>query len=153
MREDKLIVFFARAKELPYDSNNDCGVYIYDFSTKSGEFYCELLDSSCHAHKYLDLLDFSFKDIENEELISHYGDDYIKYLYFILEKFGFFAFLYYTEESKLQEYENTEIGKQMKEIFTKFAKRMSKLPTSNEGFTSLIEEMNIAEKQLLRLLG
>lgn len=146
-QENKLIVFFSRAKELPYKS----GVYIYDLSKQNGEFYCELLSFSCNAHHYLDLLNFSFNDIEDEELILNYGDDYLKYLYFILKKFGFFAFLYYTEESKLQECANTVIGKQVKENFTKFAKRMSKYPTSNKEFSFLIDDMQATEEILLGL--
>lgn len=146
---DDLIVFYAATKEL----ENPVGVYIYDLAKKEGSFYCALSKFSAKGNKYLDLIDFSFHDLSGKKgVITNDGKNYIEYLRFILEQFGFYAFLYYIDDKKLGQIEDCDNQEAIRTIVNNFSKKMSDYPSVNKEFTLLLADMGMAERQLKNIL-
>lgn len=144
-----LIVFYAAAKEL----ENPIGVYIYDIEKKKGSFYCALSKFSANGNKFLHLIDFSFHDLGGTTgAIKNDGKNHMEYLQFILERFGFYAFLYYTDNKKLGQIENSDKREAIGTIVEKFSRKMAKYPSSNKEFALLLSDMEKAERQLKNIL-
>lgn len=145
MQDNKLIIFYY-GREL----ENPRGVYVYDLQKQKGEFSYALSISknSANCHKYLDLINFSFNDNENIPANLEQDSDYIKYLFLILKKFGFFAFLYYSSNERLEKLEDTSICREIKNAIKVFSEKMSKYPKSNKEFDKIIAEMVLAEERL-----
>lgn len=152
MKDNKLIAFYFSGRQ---PNKPASGVYVYNLDQKAGSFYCELFERSpdcpsCGA-EYSDLIDFSFNTLKDEDkLIDHLGD-YAKYLYFVLKKFGFYAFLRYVdvEEVKNFRYNSKEIGK----ICEYYRKKLLKLPKSKDEFDLLLKGMIDTEEKLSKLLS
>ncbi len=144
---NKLIVYYAAAKEL----ENPIGVYIYNLQDQKGSFYAALSDFSAVGHKYLDLLNFSFNDFQEEATtVIDYRANYIDYLRFILQKFGIFALLYYCDDKRLQALEESSVVKEIRKVLAYFKSKMERYPACNEDFNLLCEELRMSEDQLCR---
>lgn len=152
MKDDQLVIFYAGCMQ---PNKPKSGVYVYNLEQKSGSFYYELFEHSpdcptCGA-EYSDLIEFSFNTLKDEnKLIDHRGD-YAKYLYFILKKFGFYAFLRYVDVKEIKNfrYNSKEIGK----ICEDYRKKLLKLPKSKDEFDLLLKGMIDTEEKLSKLLS
>ncbi len=147
--DKKLIVFYAAANEL----ENPIGVYIYNLQDQKGSFYAALDSFYAGGNKYLDLLDFSFNDVQ--EKVTTFIDcrsNYINYLNFILQKFGIFAMIYYCHDKKLEELKDSSVVKEIKKVIAYFKSKMERYPAYNRDFNLLCEELQKAEGQLKKLL-
>lgn len=125
-------------------------MYVYDLKKQKGEFSYALSKSknSANCHKYLDLLKFSLNEVESVPANLEQDNDYIKYLFLILKKFGFFAFLYYSSNERLEKLEDTSVCREVKNVIKDFSEKMSKYPKSNKEFEKIIADMLLAEERL-----
>lgn len=71
---------------------------------------------------------------------------------FILEQFGFYAFLYYIDDKKLGQIEDCDNQEAIRTIVNNFSKKMSDYPSVNKEFTLLLADMGMAERQLKNIL-
>ena len=147
-KENKLIIFYAAAKKL----ENSIGVYIYDIEKKEGFFYCALLGFSANCHKYLDLIEFSSNDLGETRIAINNYKNYIEYLQFVLDRFGFYALLYYIDNKKLDVIENSYKRDAIKKILEHFSKKMSDYPSDNKEFELLLNDMEMVSRQLKTIL-
>lgn len=120
----------------------------YNLKTANGIFDFGFADFSANCAEYLDLLHFSFSD---NLIKSCQSNDYLHYLKTILDNFGFFAMLYYTDNHRLKTIDEP-VGKVIIDLVEAYIKRMSNFPKTNVEFYELIEDMRKTEKDLLNII-
>lgn len=144
---DDVIVFYAQCKS-KINTEKYNGVFRYNLKTSNGEFCFGFEDFSANCAEYLDLLHFSFSD---SLIKSCQSSNYLHYLKAILYNFGFFAFLYYTDNHRLKTIE-APCGNDISKLIDLYIKRMTNFPTTKGELYGLIEDMKKSEKDLLNII-
>lgn len=144
---DEVIVFYSQCKS-KINTEKYNGVFRYNLKTENGIFDFGFADFSANCAKYINLLHFSFCD---NSTVSSQSNDYLHYLKTILDNFGFFAMLYYTDNHRLKAIDEP-VGKVIIELVETYIKRMSNFPKTNVEFYELIEDMRKTEKDLLNII-